>query len=62
MGDTTIAKILAYAGDVRRFTHAKAFAAFMGVTPRLYNPVRHLKETHYERTYSRNRSRHGNSG
>lgn len=34
IGDTTVAKILAYAGDVRRFTHAKALAAFIGVTPR----------------------------
>ena len=34
LGDTTVAKVLAYAGDVRRFASAKAFAAFMGVTPR----------------------------
>ena len=34
LGDTTVAKVLAYAGDVRRFARAKAFAAFMGVTPR----------------------------
>jgi transposase len=34
IGDATIAKVLAYAGDVRRFTNAKALAAFMGVTPR----------------------------
>lgn len=34
IGDTTVAKVLAYAGDVRRFTNAKALAAFIGVTPR----------------------------
>ena len=34
IGDTTIAKVLAYAGNVRRFTNAKALAAFIGVTPR----------------------------
>ncbi|MDO8369510.1 MAG: IS110 family transposase, partial [Candidatus Nitrotoga sp.] len=28
------AKVLAYAGDVRRFANAKALAAFIGVTPR----------------------------
>ena len=34
VGETTIAKVLAYAGDVRRFANAKALAAFIGVTPR----------------------------
>lgn len=34
IGNTTIAKVLAYAGDVRRFANAKALAAFIGVTPR----------------------------
>ena len=34
IGDTTIAKVLAYAGDVRRFANAKALASFIGVTPR----------------------------
>lgn len=34
IGDTTVAKVLAYAGDVRRFSNAKALAAFIGVTPR----------------------------
>lgn len=34
IGKTTVAKVLAYAGDVRRFTNAKALAAFIGVTPR----------------------------
>jgi len=34
IGNTTIAKVLAYAGDVRRFASAKALAAFVGVTPR----------------------------
>ena len=34
LGDITIAKVLAYAGDVRRFANAKALAAFIGVTPR----------------------------
>ena len=33
-GRTTVAKVLAYAGDVRRFDNAKALAAFIGVTPR----------------------------
>ena len=35
LGNTTIAKVLAYIGDVRRFRNAKALAAFIGVTPRL---------------------------
>lgn len=34
IGDTTVAKVLAYIGDVRRFDSAKALAAFIGVTPR----------------------------
>jgi transposase len=34
LGKTTVAKVLAYAGDVRRFANAKALAAFIGVTPR----------------------------
>lgn len=34
IGDTTVAKVLAYAGDVRRFSNAKALAAFIGVIPR----------------------------
>lgn len=34
IGDTTVAKVLAYLGDVRRFDSAKALAAFIGVTPR----------------------------
>ena len=34
IGDVTVAKVLGYAGDVRRFTNAKALAAFIGVTPR----------------------------
>jgi len=35
VGDKTIAKVMAYVGDVRRFKSAKALAAFIGVTPRL---------------------------
>ena len=34
LGATTVAKLLAYAGDVRRFRNAKAWAAFIGVSPR----------------------------
>lgn len=34
IGRTTVAKVLAYAGDIRRFSSAKALAAFIGVTPR----------------------------
>jgi transposase len=34
MGRTTVAKVLAYAGNVRGFDSAKAMAAFIGVTPR----------------------------
>jgi transposase len=33
LGIATVAKILGYIGDVRRFESAKAFAAFIGVTP-----------------------------
>jgi len=34
IGETTVAKVLAYAGDVRRFANGKALAAFIGVSPR----------------------------
>lgn len=34
LGRTTAAKVLGHIGDVRRFESAKAFAAFIGVTPR----------------------------
>lgn len=34
LGTTTVAKVLGYIGDVRRFDSAKAFAAYLGVTPR----------------------------
>lgn len=34
IGATTVAKILGNVGDVRRFESAKAFAAFLGVTPK----------------------------
>jgi transposase len=34
IGAKTVARFLAYIGDVRRFTSAKALAAFIGVTPR----------------------------
>ena len=34
VGATTVAKLLAYAGDVRRFESAKALAAFVGTCPR----------------------------
>lgn len=34
VGRSTAAKVLGYVGDVRRFTSAKALAAFIGVTPR----------------------------
>jgi transposase len=34
LGDTSVAKVLAYAGDVRRFESAKALASYAGLTPR----------------------------
>jgi len=34
IGEVTVAKVLAYAGNVRRFTNAKALAAFIGICPR----------------------------
>jgi transposase len=34
IGETTVAKVLAYAGDIRRFANAKALAAFIGICPR----------------------------
>lgn len=34
LGRTTAAKVLAYAGDIRRFDSAKALAAFIGLSPR----------------------------
>lgn len=33
IGTTTAARLLGQFGDIRRFTNAKAFAAFLGVTP-----------------------------
>jgi transposase len=37
LGMTTVAKLLGHLGDIRRFTSAKAFAAFLGVTPKQRN-------------------------
>lgn len=34
IGDVTVAKVLAYAGNIRRFANGKALAAFIGVSPR----------------------------
>lgn len=34
MGAVTVAKVLAYTGDLRRFANAKALAAFIGICPR----------------------------
>lgn len=34
IGEATVAKVLAYAGDLRRFASAKALAAFIGICPR----------------------------
>lgn len=34
LGQITIAKVLAYAGDVRRFNNGKALAAYVGITPK----------------------------
>lgn len=34
IGSTTVARVLGHLGDIRRFKSAKAFAAFLGVTPR----------------------------
>ena len=34
IGATTVAKVLGHIGDLRRFASAKAFAAYLGVTPR----------------------------
>jgi transposase len=33
IGPTTVARLLGHLGDIRRFTSAKALAAFLGVTP-----------------------------
>ncbi|MBZ0093397.1 MAG: transposase, partial [Sulfuricellaceae bacterium] len=35
IGEVTVAKVLAYAGNLRRFANGKALAAFIGVSPRL---------------------------
>lgn len=35
VGATTISRVMAYVGDIRRFKSAKALAAFIGVTPML---------------------------
>lgn len=34
LGEATVAKVLAYAGDLRRFANGKALAAFIGICPR----------------------------
>lgn len=34
IGVTTVARVLGHVGDIRRFDSAKAFAAFLGVTPK----------------------------
>lgn len=34
LGATTVARMLGHLGDIRRFKSAKAFAAFLGVTPK----------------------------
>lgn len=34
IGDKTVARVLAFVGDVRRFKSAKSLAAYVGVTPR----------------------------
>lgn len=34
VGRATAAKVISYAGDVRKFSSAKAFAAYIGVTPK----------------------------
>lgn len=36
IGEATIASLLAFMGDVSRFTHAKQLAAFAGLTPRQF--------------------------
>ena len=36
IGEATIASLLAFVGDFRRFTHAKQLAAFAGLTPRQF--------------------------
>lgn len=36
IGKATIARILAFIGDVQRFDHAKALAAFVGLNPTVY--------------------------
>lgn len=36
IGDTTIASLLAFIGEMGRFTHAKQLAAFAGLTPRRF--------------------------
>jgi transposase len=34
IGKATVARVLGHLGDIRRFANAKAFAAFLGVTPK----------------------------
>ena len=36
LGDATIARLLAFVGDVQRFSNAKALAAFVGLNPTVY--------------------------
>src|SRR5476649_1062296 len=43
IGMTTVARILGQLGDIRRFDSAKAFAAFLGVTPRQRTSGRSVK-------------------
>jgi transposase len=50
LGDTTVAKVLAYAGDVSRFESAGAFAAFIGVIPRIRQSGLHKGRTMMSRS------------
>ncbi len=50
LGDVTAAKVLAYAGDVARFESAGAFAAFIGVIPRLRQSGLHKGRTMMSRS------------
>jgi len=51
LGASTAAKILGHVGDIRRFDSAKAFAAFLGVTPKQRSSGTSLKgRTNISRT------------
>ena len=54
IGQTTIARVLAFVGDIERFDHAKSLAAFVGLNPTVHQSEspRVLRRLQYLRRWS----------